>query len=59
MLNIIEKLIASFIQLASNLPSRDIAELLRSLILVSALLCAVYLGARLKQSHSKKSGKKH
>ena len=46
MFKIIEKFLKFFFQLASSLPSRDKAELLRFLILTLALLCAFYLGAR-------------
>jgi len=51
MLNTFEKLLKHFVRLweiilGSNLSSRDKAELLRSVILVVALLCAFYLGTR-------------
>jgi hypothetical protein len=46
MFNIIEKFLKSFFRLAGKLPSRDLAEFLRSLILALAILCAFYLGTR-------------
>lgn len=46
MFNMIGKFLKYFFGLASKLPSRDKAELLRFLILALALLCAFYLGTR-------------
>lgn len=46
MFNIIEKFLKSFFRLAGKLHPRDLAEFLRSLILVIAILWAFYLGAQ-------------